>query len=230
MTSTRNPPEVSVHLLKNKDLPPNSASVPWNTVQLPIDILLLTANDCAFLSCLSVLNAPYRKSYCDKLSYVFFCDIGGEKKLRIALVKCSKGATAPGGAVVVVKNAVEVLRPKAVFNVGFCGSMNKKKAKLGDVVVSAKLITYAPTEVTRDGIQERGVSVPLKKHLANLIRSAGDGWEAPLNNPDELDVKVHTDGVFLSGPEMVANSQRHKELSKRFSEAIAIEMEGEGKG
>ena len=229
MTSTRNPPEVSVHLLKNKDLPSNSNSVPWKTVQLPIDILLLTANDCTLLSCLSVLNAPCRKSYCEKLSHVYFCDIGGEEKLRIALVKCSKGAATPGGAIVVVKNAVEVLRPKAVFNVGFCGSMNKKKAKLGDVVVSAKLITYAPTEVTRDGIQERGVSVPLKKHLANLIRSAGDGWEAPLNNPEELDVKVHTDGVFLSGPE-VANSQRHNELSKRFSEAIAIEMEGEGKG
>ena len=96
-------------------------------------------------------------------------------------------------------------------------------------MVSAKLITYASTKVMGDGIQERGVHVPLGKHLANLIRSAGDGWEAPLNNPEELDVKVHTDGVFLSGPEVVANSERLNELFTRFPDAIAIEMEGEGK-
>ena len=229
MASTRNPPEISIALLKNEDLHLTD-SVPWDTVQLPIDILLLTANDCAFLSCLSVLNAPsLRKSYCDKLlSDVYFCDMGGAEKLKIALVNCSKWDTTLCGAILVVKNAVEALRPKAVFNVGFCGSLNKEKAKLGDVMVSAKLIAYEPTEVTRDGIQERGVSVPLKRHLANLIRSAGDGWEAPLNNPEELDVKVHTDGVFLSGREVVACSQR-KKLSGRFSEAIAIEMEGKGK-
>ena len=228
MASTRNPPEVSVHLLKNKDLPSNS--VPWNTIQLPIDILLLTANDCEFLSCLSVLKVPYHKSYCEKLySHVYFWDFGEEEKLRIALVKCSKGTASPGDFVDFVKNAVKVLRPKAVFNVGFCGSMNKKEAKLGDVVVSTKLITYAPTEVTRDGIQDRGVSVPLKKELSKLILSAGDGWKAPLKNPGELDVKVNT-GAFLSGPEVVANLQVRNELSGRFSEAIAIDMEGEGKG
>ena len=131
-----------------------------------------------FLSCLSVLNAAYFKSYCEELSYVYFCDIGGEEKLRIALVKWSKGATtSPDPLLFVVKKAVPVLRPKAVFNVGFCGSMNKEKAKLGDVVVSSKLITYAAVKITDDGIEERGFSVPLRKHLANLIRSAGDGQE-----------------------------------------------------
>ena len=205
-----------------------SKTVPWNEAELPVDFLLLTVNDCEFLSCLSFLNDGYRKSYCEKLSHVYFGDIGEDEKLKIAVMKCSKGSITPGGSVVVVKNAVEVLKPKAVFNVGFCGSMNRKKAKLGDVVVSAKLITYAPTKVIGDDIQERGHSVPLKKHLASLIRNAGDGWEAPLTNPGELDVNVHTDGVFLSGPEVVANSQRRNELSGRFSEAIAVEMEGEG--
>ena len=43
-------------------------------------------------------------------------------------------------------------------------------------------------------------------------------------------MKVHTDGVFLSGPEVVAYSQRRNEFSGRFPEAMATEMEGEGKG
>ena len=77
-------------------------------------------------------------------------------------------------------------------------------------MVSAKLITYASTKVMGDGIQERGVRVPLRKHLAYLIRRAANDWKAPLNDPEKLDVKVHTDGVFLSGPEVVANSERLK--------------------
>ena len=43
-------------------------------------------------------------------------------------------------------------------------------------------------------------------------------------------MKVHTDGVTLSGPEVVAYSQRRNEFSGRFPEAMATEMEGEGKG
>ena len=50
-----------------------------------------------------------------------------------------------------------------------------------------------------------------------------------MQDPEELDVIVHRDGVLLSGPEVVANSERRKELTQRFPQAIAIEMEGEGK-
>lgn len=50
-----------------------------------------------------------------------------------------------------------------MFNVGFFASLNEKKAKLGDVVVCSKLITYA--FITRNGnrIEERGVKVSFKQ-------------------------------------------------------------------
>ena len=229
MASASYPPEVNVAEWEIKKLP--KASKPWGDMQLPVDILLITTiKDCEFLSCLSFLNAQgFCKSYHTKLGHVYFGFLGeDEAKLKIAVIKCNKGSTVPGGSVVVVKNAVEVLRPKAVFSVGFCGSLSRDKAKLGDVVISAKLITYAPSKVTGDDIQERGVRVPLKKRLLNLISSAGDGWKPPLQDPKELDVRVHRDGVLLSGPEVVANSARREELIQRFPEAIAIEMEGEG--
>ena len=97
------------------------------------------------------------------------------------------------------------------------------------MVVSAKLIPYDPTKVLASGTRERGVSVPLNKHLLNLIRSAGEGWVAPLKDPSQLKVAVPRDGVILSGPAEVASSERCKELLSRFPEAIAIEMDGEGK-
>ena len=68
-----------------------------------------------------------------------------------------------------------------------------------------------------------------KKHLADLIKSVDDGWEAPLKKPGELVPTVVRDGVFLSGPEEVKSQQRCAQLKKRFPNAVAIEMEGEGK-
>ena len=68
-----------------------------------------------------------------------------------------------------------------------------------------------------------------KKHLADLIKSVDDGWEAPLKKPGELVPMVVRDGVFLSGPEEVKSQQRCAQLKKRFPNAVAIEMEGEGK-
>ena len=226
--SISDPPEVDVTLLKNKDLPRRSKD--WQQhVQLPIDFLLLTAENCEFLACLSHLNTGFFKSFHKKLGYVYFGDIGDdEMRQKIALIKCNKGA-AVQGPVIVVPNAVKILRPKVVLSVGFCGGLNAEKVKLGDVVVSAKLITYAPTKVTQDGIQERGISVPLNKYLAQLIQNADDGWDAPLIDPAKLTVDVYLEGVFLSGPEVVDNKDRRKQLMERFPHAIAIEMEGEGK-
>ena len=225
--STSDPPEHNVTLLNPEKLP--NRIVHWKSVQLPIDILLLTVKECEFLGCLSHLNPGFFNSYHKSLGYVYFGDMGEEEmKLKIAVIQCNMGSTGPKGSVVVVPNTVKILGPKAVFCVGFCGGLNHKKVKLGDVVVSARLITYASIKITESGIRQRGVNVPLKTRLADLIRSAGYGWKAPLKDPGKLEVKVHRDGVFLSGPEVVDNNERREELIGRFPEAIAIEMEGEG--
>ena len=112
----------------------------------PTDMLLLTVEDCEFLSCLSCLNSSFCKSYRKDLGYVYFGDIGeGEMKLRIAVMKCCRGSITAGGSAVSVLAAVRVLRPKAVFLVGVCCSLKSSNVKLGDVVISEKLITCVPS-------------------------------------------------------------------------------------
>ena len=136
------PPEISpdVAPLQKKD-PRLKQSVAWDNAPRHVDIMLLTVKDCEYFSCVSVLNEGFCKSYHDNLGYVHFGEVReGDRKLKIAIIKCSMGSTGPCSSVVVVKNALEVVRPKAVFCVGYCGSLKKEKAKLGDVVVSAKLI------------------------------------------------------------------------------------------
>ena len=226
-SSPSQPPEVTINVPTLEELPEDSQ--PWDDDKLPIDIMLLTAIQCEFLACISVLKPGYYKSYHDVLGYVYFGEMGKDRpgNLKIALMRCQKGSTGPGGSASVVKDAVAVLKPKAVFCVGFCGGL--KKVELGDVVLLRKLITYAMLKSTESGIEERGDRVLLKRRLQKLILSAGEGWKAPLRDGNDLKVNVLQDGVFLSGPEVVSNREWREELMRRFSEANAIEMEGEGR-
>ena len=195
--------------------------------RLAIDFLLLTVKPCEFLSCFHYLQNP-KRYYSEGLCNVCIGTMGDddaedEEKLSVALMKCDMGFGA-GGFAMVVKNAVTTLRPKGVFSVGFCSGMNAIKAKLGDVVVSSKLVGYAPSKVTGDGRQRCGTIVPLSKHLKDIMRRAGDGWKPPLKDSKQAGKVVG--GVMLSGLELV---NKRNALIKDYPDAIAIEMEGEGK-
>ena len=214
-------PEVTVTLLENKDLP--KMSLLWNDGLLPVDMLLLTVEDCEFLSCLSYLNYSLCKSYCKEFGYVYFGEMGeGEIKLRTAVMKCYRGSITAGGSTVSVLLAVRILRPKAVFLVGVCYSLKSCEVKRGDVVISEKLITCVPSS------EEFGDKVPLKSLFLRLIPNAGDGWEAPLKDPRALEVKIHR-GDFLSVPGVIDNNECCETLIKRFPQAVAMELEGQGK-
>ena len=224
--TNRKPPNINFRelparkKLETKDL--LARSIPWDQVELPVDVLLLTVEDCEFLACVSYLNKGFYKSYHIKPGNVYFGEIGkkGQDTLKIALMKSLKG---PIDALTTVNNAVEVLSPKAVIWVGFCRGLNAKKVKLGDVVVSSKLRMYANDKVTDKGIEDRNDAVPSSKRFL----SAGHGWKPPLKNMAELKVDVKN-GVILSGPKEVDSKKLHAELTGRFGEAIAIDMEGEG--
>ena len=224
-----NPPQLSIRVPKRKDLP--RTSNPWRDLELPIDFLLLTAKECEFLSCYYFLKNSF-KSHSTRLGPVYFGEMGGERspKLRVALMTCSGGSSVPGGSLVVAKNAVTILRPKAVFCVGVCLGLQRGKAKLGDVVVSSKLTQYAGKNVRDGGAQPTGATrVPVSRDISKLIKYAADGWKAPLLNDSSVrDVEVHCDGEYLSGPEFVRSKSRCDELVAMHPEAIAIDMEGEG--
>ena len=231
-TTATDPPQVVARQITNKDLPPKSKH--FDYCQIQVDILLLTvvkddtSEDCEFLSCLEHLNPDLCKIYHPDLGYVYLGNMGEDDlKLNVAVMKCYEGSSSAGGSIVVVINAVKVLKPKAVFCVGSCSGLNVTKVSLGDVVVLKKLVTYAFSKVTENGIEELGVKVPLKPHLSKLVLGADDGWTPPLKDPGALEVKIHR-GTFLSGPEVINNHKRCNALIERFPEAVAIEREGEG--
>ena len=220
------PPELNKVLPRFADI--KAITKPSKDANLPVDILLLTVTDCEFLACYSELKNPYRCWFVD-LGYVYFSDVSeSQEEMRVALLRCYRGCIGPGGALVSVKNAASVLRPKAVISVGTCSGLNPAKSKLGDVVVSAKLATYASKVVTSNQEQSTGMRSYVSKRFLNVIKNCTDGWQAPLKNPEAQQVQVYTDAEFLSGPEQVRAEWRRDQLAETNPQAMAMESDGEG--
>ena len=221
--SDAGPPQLAVGLPSIKDV-----TTTLKQPDLPVDVLLLTVKDCEFLSCYNELKDPYRYYYKD-VGYVYFNNVQShEEKVKVALLRCSEGAIGPSSSLIAVKNAVPILQPKAVISVGVCSGLNPDKTKLGDVVVSAKLTTYASKVVTSDQEQSAGMSSHVSRLFSKIISNCADGWQAPLKNPEDYQIKVHCNGEFLSGPEEIRAQWRRKELVDRHPLAAGVEMEGEG--
>ena len=207
-------PTLTIKVPEKSELP--NTSNPWNDVQLPVDILLMTVEDCEFLACYTFLRNSF-KSYCKKLGYVYFGTMGesGDVPLRVALMTCAEGSSTPGGSLVTVKNAVVELRPKAVFSVGCLEGLNPEvtKLQLGDVVVSSKLLTNE-------------FKTPVGRDILHLVKHANDGWIPPLRSPEDHKVKVCCDGEILTGTDPISAKQQCMSDSIK---AVAFEKGGGGK-
>ncbi|XP_028392367.1 uncharacterized protein LOC114516940 isoform X1 [Dendronephthya gigantea] len=229
------PPELDWILPEKKEI--GSERYEWlsDEIQsrLPIDILLVTATDHEFNSCYSFLRLkPIRRSWCPDMG-LGFVDFGEfddgnprNTNVTVALMRCEAG---PLPAVIVVKNATEVLKPKAVLFVGVCAALDREKAKLGDVIISAKLANHAFKKVKDDGKYEhRGFKENVSRNMAKLILSADHGWEPPIKNKSGFHPKVNKKAVMLSGPELIDYDKRRLQLLEDFPDADGLEMEGEG--
>ena len=207
------PPHLSIKVPKSRDLPKKSK--PWGNVQLPVDILLLTVEECEFLACYAYMRNSFR-SYHDDFGFVYIGNMGEDEvePLKIALMRCLKGSSGPCGSQTIVKNAVVRLRPKVVYSVGCCIGLNQENTEIGDVVISSNLTTEA-------------FRTPVGSKIANLIRSAADGWEPPLESPQAQDVHVHCDGEILCGVNVDQDTAKRHQQS--YPRAAAVEMEGKGK-
>ena len=223
--SDAGPPQLAVGLPSIKDV-----TTTLKQPDLPVDVLLVTVKNCEFLACYNELKDPFRCHF-DGLGYVYFANVVGSQpeRVKVALIKCHEGSNGPGGSLTTVRNAAPILRPKAVISVGACSGLNPDKTSLGDVVVSAKLTTYASKVVTRNQEQWDGISSYVSRRFLNIITNCADGWQPPLKKPEVRGVKVHCNGEFLSGPEQIRAEWRRKELLTSHPLAAGVEMEGEGK-
>ena len=219
------PPELAVGLPSIKDV-----TTTLKQPDVPVDILLVTVKECEFLACYNELTDPYRYCYED-VGYVYFNNVQSHEEIvKIAPLRCNEGSTGPSSSLIAVRNAAPILQPKAVISVGACSGLNPDKTNLGDVVVSAKLTTYASKGGTSDQEPEQsaGLGSHVSRRFSKIISNCADRWQAPLKNPEDRQIKVHCNGEFSSGPEQIRAERRRKELVDRHPLATGVEMEGEG--
>ena len=209
------PPQLSVTLKETSDIQVISKKLNDDD-HLPIDILLVTVEDCEFLSCVPFLDLHF-KSYISEIGYVYFGCMGGScchEKLKVGLICCSKGSTVPLGPFPKVQIAMRILQPKAVVSVGFCTSLVPEKVKMGDVVIPSKLI-----------FAEGSFHVPVSPRFSGLVQDAPYGWVAPLKNPGELEFEIHRDGDILS---QSLTGKSRSDILKQYPGAVASETECKG--
>ena len=89
----------------------------------------------------------------------------GQNKVKVSLLRCGKGSTQVYGSQNVARTAIKTLKPKALFSVGCCGGLNRTKAKLGDVVISAKLSTFGGKKVINDQRRWGGRKLDVSRKL-----------------------------------------------------------------
>ena len=200
-------PELSIDIPNICELP--STLLNWEDVKLPVDIVLFTVEDDEFLSCFAYLKKP-KRSYHISAGFVYsgFMEDNWGHKIETALMRCSKGHDGPGAALSAAKDAILLLRPKALISVGACCGLNSIKVKLGDIVVSSKLITPA-------------FQIPPGVNMNKVIRNIADGWKPPLKNANGYKPKVHL-GALLS------ISEANRDIISRYPEAIGVEEEARG--
>ncbi|CAB3984232.1 5 -methylthioadenosine S-adenosylhomocysteine nucleosidase [Paramuricea clavata] len=218
------PPELNFTLKTESDFNNNDLSSDEIQAQLLLtDILIITASDHESSACYSYMK-PIRRCYCEDLyRCVDFGQFGDEddQNVKVTLMKCELRSNEGQLA---VKNAAEILKPKVVLFVGTCASKNPKKAKLGDVVASAKLGTY-DRKVMADGtVNYRGAKV--SEIMACLILSAADDWKPPLKDPTSLNIEVHCDAVMLSDSNLFDDD---KDVVDYCHNALGLEMESAGR-
>ena len=225
--ANEDPPQLSVKLPRMSDI--KLQTKPGNHARLPVDILLLTVKDCEFSACYMHLNNPFT-CWFNGVGYVYFEDENESQneRVKVALLRCREGSGGPGGSIVTTKNAVSVLMPKAVILVGTCSSLCPEETKLGDVVISAKLTTYGLKVVTNERELHNNIRTFASKRFLDLIKDAALGWEAPLKNSEDREVKIHSSGELLSVPEVINAEWRRKQLAETFPQAVAIDSEAEG--
>ena len=219
----------------NKDEPPEHTTVVPNLDDVPrdekisdlslrIDILLVTVEVCEFLSCCAHLKSPFKCYVASVGTYVYF---GQDAETKIGLMRRDEAFIDPESYLSAVKKAITVLRPKVAISVGYCSGLNKLKTKLGDVVIPVEQTTYA-SEMVYGEEQFTGTRRLVSRRFRQPINRMAYGWKAPLKSPEVQEVKVHSDGEILSGPEKVITVKRRDQLVRLYPRAVAVEMKGEG--
>ena len=191
----------------------------------PIDVLLLPTDDIELGVAYKILHNPKIEDSGEHQGQLCFGEIGRNK---VALLKSSETAT--GGSRAhepLCAETINKLKPKAIVTLGVCSGTKEELHHLGDVLVSSQVAFHQQPSVNTEhrSTNSFGPTFDCNLGLAQLFAYGNFGWYGPFQ--EVLVPKVHF-GQVIIGTQAVDNTTYKDELKQLYSEAIGIDMQGEG--
>jgi nucleoside phosphorylase len=145
-------------------------------------------------------------------------------RYRAAHVESTMGTQGRHGVTLKARAALAELGPKAMLILGIAFGVDRKKQRLGDVIVAETVQPYAYERVGTLKVIPRGTEISCGIDLSERFRTRRRGWEAHCGRRK---VEVFQ-GQMLSGPKLIDDEKFRDALVLRYPNAKGGEMEGEG--
>lgn len=141
----------------------------------------------------------------------------------VALTRCRAGSVGAGASKDAVADGCKIWQPRAVIMVGIAFGADPDKQKVGDVLVSTQIISYAERRQGEKSVF-RGPRPESSRVLIDRFQNV-DRWT--FARPDGSLCAVRP-GPVLSGETLVDDLAFKAELVAAFPDAVGGEMEGRG--
>ena len=151
-------------------------------------------------------------------------ELGTFGRYRAAHILTTQGDAGREGVSSLVGTAISELRPKAILLLGIAFGVNRRKQRLGNVLVANSVFPYAFERVGSEKTIPRGTEMQCGRVLADRFRRRRRDWRMTCGHKQ---VEVHQ-GQVLSGPKLIDNRAFRDELLEKYPYTVGGEMEGAG--
>lgn len=153
----------------------------------------------------------------------FFLGRLGEYPVVVCM--CAMGASGRDSAQNVTGEAARFWKPSYIIMVGIAYGRNPERQRIGDVLVSERIIAYEPERVGVGQCIPRGQQFLAGQRLLDRCKSTALDW--CFRDPSGAICTLHF-GSILSGEKLVDNPDFKARLFQTHPNAIGGEMEGVG--
>jgi nucleoside phosphorylase len=187
-------------------------------------IALVTALDIELIAVLKRLKPPKGKRKVWKVidgGETYYLGRFGE--FDTVIVMSNMGSQGISGSTLTIDSLIRLWDPTGVVLLGIAFGVNRKRHKVGDVLIANNIIPYEQQRVGEEIIYRNPIA-PSSYELINRIRNTLD-WD--FRRPDNSKVDKHI-GDVLSGEKLVDNIEFKNALIAQYPQVIGGEMEGSG--
>lgn len=138
-------------------------------------------------------------------------------------VQSDMGAMNRDAVMTTVTNAIRMWSPKAIIMIGVAWGMDNQKQKIGDVLVSKKIVQYESAKIINGNSIYRGAEPDAGAILVDRFKSCLDWEHKAIDGFSQKYI-----GTLLSGEKLLDDKGYRDKLYKQFPEAIGGDMEGAG--